>query len=265
MKDTEALRRQLEELADETPEVSPQEWLAGTRHKVRVRRRVRVIGAIGALVLALGVGTAVVPRMLDDSAPRPVEPVPTPDGQVGWAFPGVTETDRVIASRVNDPDTSEIVWRAKIKTPADTFFMTFCRLPHRPEPGQPRVRVMATINGRPTTTEGDGCSYREKYPPLYGTLVSQNLTPGFDKYYDVEPNEEFPVAVWLERNGERVEVPGVSFGFALVACAGRPERDADGDGFLDGSMGRPGCQALTFPGPGAAAISPPFPWGSKNR
>ena len=265
MKDTEALRRQLDELADQTPEVSPREWLAGTRHKVRVRRRVRVIGAIGALVLALGVGTAVVPRMMDDSAPRPVEPVPTPDGQAGWAFPGVTETDRVIASRVNDSDTSEIAWRTKTKTPADTFFMTFCRLPHRTEPGRPRVRVMATINGRPTTTEGDGCSYREKYPPLYGTLVSQNLTPDFGKYYDVEPNEEFPVAVWLERNGERVEVPGVSFGFALVACADRPERDADGDGFLDGSMGRPGCRALTFPGPGAAAVSPPFRWGTKNR
>jgi hypothetical protein len=79
--DAEALRRQLDELADETPEVSPQEWLAGTRHKVRVRRRVRVIGAIGAIALALAVARAVVPRILDNLAPRPVEPVPTPDGQ----------------------------------------------------------------------------------------------------------------------------------------------------------------------------------------
>jgi hypothetical protein len=47
----------------------------------------------------------------------------------------VTETDRVIASQVNDTGASEFVWRTKTKAPANTFFMTFCRLPHNPRLG----------------------------------------------------------------------------------------------------------------------------------
>jgi hypothetical protein len=75
----------------------------------------------------------------------------------------------------------------------------------------------------------------EEVPPLYGTMVSQNLTPDFDKYYGVEPNEEFPVAMWLERAGERVDVPGASFGLALVACVTFPGLSAARSAPSDGS------------------------------
>lgn len=254
MKDTEALRRQLGELADETPEVSPQEWLAGARHKVRVRRRVRVIGAVGAIALALAVGTAVVPRMLDNSAPKPVEPVPTPDGQAGWAFPEVTQTDRVIASRVNDPGASEFVWMTRTEAPADTIFMTFCRLAERTEPGQPRIDAMLTINGR--QAESQACTYRERYPPVHSSVVTHNMTPDFDKHYDVGPNEEFPVAMWLERRDERVEVTGAAFGFALVRCGPTP---VVRDGSVLGGVGSTDCESLSFPGPGDAVNEAPFP------
>ena len=256
MKDTEVLRRQLGELADETPEVSPQEWLAGTRHKVRVRRRLRVIGATGAVALALAAATAVVPQMMDNSAPTPVDPVPPPDGQAGWEFPEATETERVIASRVNDPGASEFVWLTKTESPANTMVIDFCRLAERPEAGRPRVRAMSTINGRPTS-EGLGCRYRERYPPVDGTLVSHDVSPGFGKRYDVKPNEPFQVAMWLERNGERVKVPGASFGLALVSCTGPPDQDADGDGFfLDESLDRSDCRFLSFPGPAKGFIRP---------
>jgi hypothetical protein len=49
--------------------------------------------------------------------------------------------------------------------------------------------------------------------------------------YGVERHQPFTISMWLERNGERVEVPGVAFGYALFTCGprGRPARQS-GDG-----------------------------------
>ena len=59
MTDVSDLRRRLGELADETPEVSPKQLLAATRHRIRVHHRVRVTGAVGAVALLLAVGPTV--------------------------------------------------------------------------------------------------------------------------------------------------------------------------------------------------------------
>ena len=73
MTDVSDIRRRLGELADETPEVSSQEWLAATRDKIRVRRRVRVMGAFGAVALVVAAGPTVVLPMMNTFALKPAD------------------------------------------------------------------------------------------------------------------------------------------------------------------------------------------------
>jgi hypothetical protein len=238
MTDTDGLRQMLDELADQTPEVPAQEWLAGTRHKVRVRRRARWAGAGGAMALALA-AAVVAPQVVDrsDSEPKPVQP--QPDGRDGWPFPDGMDTERVIAARVNDPGASGFEWTTKTMWPSDTVVMQFCRLPRISMPRQPGIRTVITVNGHRLAAEP--CAYLENYPPVDGDLVTQDISPNFGDAYGVEPNEPIEVAMTLEQNGDRVEMPGAAFGFALVRCGLSPE----GNG---GVGGRPGCDALSFPG-----------------
>jgi hypothetical protein len=244
MTDTNGLRQMLDELADQTPEVPAQEWLAGTRHKVRVRRRARWAGAGGAMALALA-AAVVAPQVVDRSntEPKPVEP--TPDGQSGWPFPESMDTERVIAARVNDPGASEFEWTTKTERSSDTLYMQFCHLSRRPEPGLPRIHVRLTINGHRAL--GWGCRYREDYPPVHGALVTQDVSRDLEEMYDVEPGKPFSVAMWLERQGQRVDVTGVSFGFALATCRTAPVDDSDG-GVDPPSGGVPRCVTMNFPG-----------------
>lgn len=215
------------------------------------RARWAGVGVAAAMVCA---GTAAVaPRVLSptDAAPAAaasVQPRPEPDGQAGWPFPYETGTDRVIASRVNDDGASELERTTRTKVPSDMMHLVFCRLSERPEPGEPRVGAIVTINGR-ETTEGLACPYRGTYPPVHGSLLVQDLSDAFGKRYDVEPGEPFTIEMWLERVGERVEVPAASFGVALARCEELPD---DGRSTV---MGRPGCQSLAFPGPGTAVLS----------
>ncbi len=249
MTNSNDLRRMLDELSNETPEVPVQEWLAGTRHKVRVRRRARWAGAglAGALVLAAAI--VGVPRVADlaDTEPNVVKPAPISDGRDGWPFADGMDTSRVVAARMNDPGASQFRWKTTANRLRDTAFMEFCRLPDEPEAGPPRVRYVVSINGRRAL--GWVCRYREDYPPVHGSLTTQDLSRDLGSTYHVKPNVPFTVAMWLEREGRRVEVPGVAFGFALARC--EVSRNPTSSG------GFPGCDSMDFPGldPSVAAGS----------
>jgi hypothetical protein len=244
---TNDLRRLLDELSDQTPEFSAQEWLDGTRHKVRVRRRARWAGAAVATALVLAAGIAAVPQVanLAESEPNVVKPAPMPDGRDGWPFADGMDTGRVIAARRNDPGASEFRWTTSANRLRDIAFMVFCRLPDEPEAGQARVRYIASINGREALDWG--CRYREHYPPVHGSLTTQDMSRDLGWTYHVKPNEPFTVHMWLERGGQRVEVPGVAFGFALTRCEVSANPTSSG--------GVPGCDALDFPGLDPAGAS----------
>ena len=84
MTDVSDLRRRLGELADETPEVSPKQWLAATRHRIRVHHRVRVTGAVGAVALLLAVERPILIRNADR----------TWDSVITQNLPGIRKTMR---------------------------------------------------------------------------------------------------------------------------------------------------------------------------
>jgi hypothetical protein len=231
MTDTDGLRQMLDELADQTPEVPAQEWLAGTRHKVRVRRRARWAGAGGAMALALA-AAVVAPQVVDrsDSEPKPVEPTPSQPRE--WTFPKGTEINRVIASRMNEAGSSELEWTTKIRrSTADAAGMQFCRLSRNATSSASEVRAVSTIDGRPVMTSK--CRNGDVHAPVGVRMVAANLE--LMRTYGVERARPFTVSMWLEEAGERVNVSGAEFGFAIHSCGVEAK-----DGV--------GCSEIAFPG-----------------
>jgi hypothetical protein len=213
MTDTNELRRMLDELADETPELPAQEWITGTRHKVRVRRRARWAGA-GVVALVLAAAATVVPQVVNSTGPEPIAPVSPPDGREGrsWDFPAGTDTTLIIASRLNEPGSSELEWRARItEPPAFASSMQFCHLPRGTTPNLAGIRAVSYVDGRRLLSS---TCRPWRYPPVDNEMASSSLMP----LPGVERKKPFTVTMRLERDGEGVDVPGAEFGFALYWC-----------------------------------------------
>lgn len=247
MTDGNDLRRMLDELADETPEVPAKQWLTGTRHKVRVRRRARWAGATMAAALVLTAAIAVVPQVVDDTGtePGPVEPAPEPpgDGRAGWHLPEGMGTSHLISARMNDPDTSEFQWstanpsRTKRTERLVLFRPTvaqFCVLPDDVDPGEPTVRAVSSIDGR--VVFRSRCRQRDAYPPLDTWMTWSPL--GADlRRLGVDQGESFTVSMRLERDGQAVELRGVEFGFAVYwQCGADPRRGGEPGGSACGGI-----------------------------
>jgi hypothetical protein len=220
------LRRMLDDLADETPEVSAQEWLDGTRHKVRVRRRVRWAGGGLAVALVLAVGAAVVPQVVDDAAPdpEPVEPAPPSDGRPGWPGLDPSAADSIVVARSNDEGASELRWTTT--SPGRQVLLAggeerrfglsaaqFCQLTKDADTTVgPRLRVVSSVNGR--IWARSTCDEVPRYPP--------QERAAYRRLKGVETRgEEITVSMWLERDGRRVDVSGAELGFLLYwQCGG---------------------------------------------
>ena len=159
MTDVSDLRRRLGELADETPEVSPKQWLAATRHRIRVHHRVRVTGAVGAVALLLAVGPTVVPPMMHSFALKPAEHAPS---QVRhWEFVEGAPTHLVLGSRLNQPGASELTWTTVIPHGHPRWWCRACSSAICRRPGSPAVprftpsrTSMVNVCGRPPAGTG---------------------------------------------------------------------------------------------------------------
>ncbi|HEU0288163.1 MAG TPA: hypothetical protein VFR22_14040, partial [Nocardioidaceae bacterium] len=149
MTDVSDLRRRLGELADETPEVSPKQWLAATRHRIRVHHRVRVTGAVGAVALLLAVGPTVVPPMMHSFALKPAEHAPS---QVRhWEFVEGAPTHLVLGSRLNQPGASELTWTTVIPHGHPRWVvssMQFCDLSQTWESSRSAFHAVSYIDGQ---------------------------------------------------------------------------------------------------------------------
>jgi hypothetical protein len=238
MTDVSDLRRRLGELADDTPEVSPQEWLAATRDKIRVRRRARVVGAVGAVALVVAVGPTVVPPMMDTFALKPAQHVPS---QVRhWEFVEGAPTQLVLGSRLNRPGASELTWTTELPRAHPRWVvssMQFCQLPQTWKSSPAAFRAVSYIDGQRLWSAP--CRDWAGYPPVNGRMTGNWRSPSIDAF-DIRPGDRFTVVVRLERLHQPVDIPDAEFGIALYRCA---IRSAD----PSGSRGPPVCPTFVMP------------------
>jgi hypothetical protein len=243
MTDTNDLRRMLDELADETPELPTKEWIAGTQHKVRVRRRARVAGAVGAVALVLAAAAAIVPQVVDTAAPEPVAPSPPPDGTPGWPLPDVADTKRIIAARMNDEGTSELRWTTRVsgervELGGHRFYSwpvasQFCYLGDDLAAAESPIRLVSSIDGQDVASTA--CRHSAEYPPVNWRMVQPWASPPL-KRFGIERGEMFTVTMWLERDGERLELSDAEFGFLLYwECESERGPQVGGPGVRPGS------------------------------
>jgi hypothetical protein len=227
MTDVRDLRRRLGELADETPEVPPQQWLAATGDKIRVRRRARVWGTAGVALLVLLVAAAVAPRMIDLSAPEPARHAPSQIRH--WEFVEGAPTDLVLDSRLNRPGASELSWTTSIPRGHPRWVvssMQFCHLPRTGSAQRSEVRAVAYIHGRRVWSVR--CRDWSGYPTVSGRMTMYWGSPPMSAF-GIGPGEPFTVVMRLERDHQRVDVAGAHFGFALYRC-GTQSKDSSGVG-----------------------------------
>ena len=238
MTDVSDLRRRLGELADETPEVSPKQWLAATRHRIRVHHRVRVTGAVGAVALLLAVGPTVVPPMMHSFALKPAEHAPS---QVRhWEFVEGAPTHLVLGSRLNQPGASELTWTTVIPQGHPRWVvssMQFCDLSQTWESSRSAFHAVSYIDGQRLWSAP--CRDWAGYPPVNGRMTMHWRSPSMDAF-GISPGEPFTVVVRLERLHQRVHVPGAEFGFALYRCG---IRSAD----PSGTRSPPVCPMFVMP------------------
>jgi hypothetical protein len=230
MTDTNDLRRMLDELADETPELPAQEWIAGTRHKVRVRRRVRWTGGGAAAALVLAAAATVVPQVLDGAS----EPVPPAEGD--GVFPERLYGGELIAARTNQTGEAAFGWQATLDEP--TSIVLFCQAPEDAQSwglhglSRAELRVVLEINGQQAKVEPCAHLHWYGYPPVGEQMVLRpfdgktsaprsrarsnvGYAGDWAKRYGWRPGEPLSVSVRLERKGESVEVPEAEFGVAF--------------------------------------------------
>lgn len=238
MSDLSDLRRRLDELADQTPEVPPQKWLSATLDKIRVRRRARGWATVGAAALVLVAAVAVSPRLVDMSAPEPARHAPSQIRH--WAFVEGAPTHLVLDSRLNRPGASELSWTTAIPRGHPRWVvssMQFCHLPRADAPRRSELRAVAYIGGRRVWSVR--CRDWNSYPSVNGRMTMYWGSPPMSAF-GIGPGEPFTVVMRLERDRQRVDVAGAHFGFALYRCGIRAKESS-------GIGGSAVCRSFVMP------------------
>ncbi|HYJ68449.1 MAG TPA: SigE family RNA polymerase sigma factor [Nocardioidaceae bacterium] len=210
----------------------------------RALTKLRVgIGVAAALVLAAAI--AVVPKVVEDAGedPTPVEPVP--GGPREWQIGEGIDSERVIASRLNDRGASELRWSLTVKR-ADLGMVVsgqFCHLPKNASGGSSEVRLVSSSQGREVIT---ACRHWGEYPEVDRRMVRFSYVANGGSVDEARPNNEtYTVSMWLEGGGRRVVVPGAEFGVAFYwACTPPARQHGSGNVGCDKSLEIPGGDTL---------------------
>jgi hypothetical protein len=220
----------LDELADETPELSAGEWVARTSHKVRVRRRARWTGAGAAAALVLAAAATIVP-VVDNAAPEPVAPAEG-DG----VFPEYLRGGELVAARTNQAGESSFEWEVALDRPTPSW--SFCQVPKEFQTwggllrGNPALKVVLALNGRRWRSQPCAHLHWYGYPPVSKRMViglpgavnsapisqarsNLQLPQAWKRRYGWAPGESITVSAWLERRGGVIEIPRAEFGVAF--------------------------------------------------
>ncbi|MFI5730283.1 hypothetical protein ACIA49_09200 [Kribbella sp. NPDC051587] len=132
------LRDELTTRADEAADRQP-DLLPGVRHKIRRTKQRRTAGALASVAAVAAIAIAVVPGVVNNSAPDPADNTPPQDyTQNGWTLPGMVNGDRLLKPWIGEPGQNKFsfAW-----TPTTDKIAVYAKCDGRGTTGPTEVRV----------------------------------------------------------------------------------------------------------------------------